>query len=164
MQIQLSQRILFKDMEPKKKRRIGEILIEHGVLTAENLEEALNYQKGHGGLIGQILITLGYVSEEDVVAALTAQLDVPYLPLTNYSVNFDTARMIDEEFCRRNVLVLFDHDEEKVFVALADPLNDTILNDVTEKMNLRPQVFISTATEIVNMLDLTFNQSSSGSN
>jgi type IV pilus assembly protein PilB len=144
-------------MTERPKKRLGEILIEDGRLTRESLEEALNHQKKEGGLIGQILIRLGYVSEEDVVAAVGKQLKIPYLPLANYSVNMEIMQKFPEEFCRRNGVVAFDQDGQKLFVTTSDPMNDGMIEELQKKWNLKIQLFISTPTEIFNMLDLVFN-------
>lgn len=156
MKKQVSEGILTFDMKERAKKRLGELLIEDGIITRENLEEALTYQKKEGGLIGQILIRLGYISEENLAAALGYQLQIPYLPLMNYSVNADAAKRFDEDFCRRNMAMVFDHDEKKIFLTVSDPLNETILEEVEKKAGLKVHLFLSTPSEIMNMLDLIF--------
>ncbi len=138
------------------KKRLGEILIEDGVLSKENLDEALNQQKKEGGLIGQLLIRLGYISEEDLIAAVGRQLRVPYIALANYSVNPDSCRLLTEEFCRKNQLMAIDHNDRQIVIATGDPLNETAVDDTEKKTGLKPQVFLSTPTEIMSMLDLVF--------
>lgn len=146
------------------KKRLGEILIEDGVLTQENLQEALEQQKKAGGLIGQILIRLGYISEEDLIAAVARQLKVPYLPLGNYSINSDTAKLFTEEFCRKNQIVAFDQNERSIFICLGDPMNEMAVAEVQRKTDLKPHVFISTPTEVLSMIDLIFGTASAKNN
>ncbi len=144
-------------MIQRAKKRLGEILVESEILAPEHLDEALQHQRKEGGLIGQILIRLGYISEDDLVAALSRQLHIPYLPLANYSVNMEAVHILDEEFCRRNMAIIFDQDEKRTFMAMADPLNDTTIEEVGKRIRLKLQVFISTPTEIFNMLELAFS-------
>ncbi len=144
-------------MTETKKKRLGEILIEDGVLSPESLEEALNHQKKEGGLIGQILIRLGYVTEEELIAAVGKQLRIPYIPLSHYSVNSETAVKFGVESCRRFLVLPFDQDEKNVFLTMGDPLNDLAIGEVEKKYSLRPQIFISTPTEIMNMVELIFS-------
>ena len=66
--------ILLFDMTETQKRRLGEILIEDGCLSPENLQAALQYQKKEGGMIGQILVRLGHVNEDNLIAAIGKQL------------------------------------------------------------------------------------------
>lgn len=143
----------------KPQKRLGEILIEDGILTKENLEEALNHQKKEGGVIGQILITLGYISEEALVAALGKQLKIPYLPLANYSLNADAVQQFNDEFCKRNILIAFDQDDKHVYVAMGDPLNESVIEEIEKKTQRQAQVFLSTSTEILDMLNLMSNTS-----
>jgi hypothetical protein len=143
-------------MRERSKRRLGEILIEDGVMTQENLEEALIQQKKDGGVIGQILVRLGYVTEENLIAALCKQLTIPYLPLTNYSVNTDVVRSFRYDFCKQNMVIAFDRDDKYVFVSTADPLNDIALDVIEKESGRMAQIFISTPTEILNMLELAF--------
>ena len=142
------------------KKRLGEILIEDGILSQENLVEALNQQKKEGGLIGQILIRLGYISEDDLVAAVAVQIKMPYLPLANYSINEDAVRLLPKEFCVKNQIILFDQSEKNIFVAMGDPLNEAVVEEIKKKIGLSPQIFIATATEVLSMLDMLFAKAS----
>ena len=138
------------------KKRIGEILVEDGILSKESLEDALNQQKKSGGLLGQILIQMGYVSEEELTAAIGKQLKVPYLPLPNYSINANAAHKFGEDFCRRNLLMAFDHDEKNIYVSAVCPIEDTIISEIEKISGLKAQIFMSMPSEILSMLDLMF--------
>ena len=144
-------------MKEKAPKRLGELLIEDGVLTKANLEEAINCQKKEGGLIGQILIKLGYISEEALITALGKQLKMPYLTLANYGVNAQAIQQFPEEFCKRNLFIAFDEDEKHLYVALGDPLHESLLEEVEKKTQKRVQVFLATPKEILDMLDLMAN-------
>ena len=145
-------------MTERTKRRLGDILIEDGILTREGLGEALEHQKKQGGgMIGQILIRLGYISEENLVVTLSKQLNVPYLNLVNYAVNVQAVQAFNEEFCRKNMVIPFDVDEKHIFIGVSDPLNDIAIEEIQKQSKLKPQVFISTPAEILNMLDLAFS-------
>lgn len=135
-------------MRERSKKRLGEILIEAGALSKEELEDALAFQKKEGGLIGQILLKHHLISEENLIAALAQQLKIPYLHLASYSVNGDAVTLLDEEFCAQHNLLAFDHDEKRIFLAIADPLDEAALEEVERRTHLKVQVFISTPTEI----------------
>lgn len=152
--------ILLFVMGETPKKRLGEILVEDGCLTPENLDEALQHQKKEGGMIGQILIRLGYITEESLIAAVGKQLHIPYIPLSNYSINMEAASQLGEDFSRRHLIVVFDQDEKKLYAATADPLNETALEEIQKKMNLKIQLFISTPSELFSMLDVIFSAAS----
>ena len=133
------------------------MLIEDGILTRENLDEALSHQKKEGGLIGQILVRQGYITEDNLLAALGRQLNLPYLPLMNYSINPDSVKMLEERFCKRHMMLAFDQDEKHLYLAVADPFNTTALEEIKKKYPLELNIFLSTPTEISNMIDMAFN-------
>lgn len=140
----------------KDRRRLGEILIDDGLLSEEALQEALDYQKANGGLVGQVLLKLGHLEEDTLTSALGRQLKMPYIPLNQYAVNMESAQLLKEDFCRQNFLVVFDHDESKVCIAVSDPLNEKALSEIEELLGLKAHVFLSTITEILDILDLAF--------
>ncbi len=142
------------DMSERPKKLIGELLIEDGVLTRENLQEALEFQKRNGGLIGQILISQGYITEENLISALARQLDIPYLPLQSYAINPESVALVDAEFCRKNVALPFDMDEKRIYLAMADPLNTNAVKHVEDIAHRRIHVFLSTSTEIISAIEL----------
>lgn len=144
-------------MKEKHQKRLGELLIEDGVLTKAHLDEAINCQKKEGGLIGQILIKLGYVSQEALIAALGKQLKMPYLTLANYGVNAQAIQRFPEEFCKRNLFLAFDEDETHLYVAVGDPLQELLFDEIEKKTQKQVQVFLSTPKEILDMLDLMTN-------
>ena len=81
-------------------KRIGDVLLERGVITRKQFDEALAYQIQHGGLMGQLLIQLGFATEEGVALVLTAQYGFPYLPLDNYEIDEGLTQIIPEQAAR----------------------------------------------------------------
>ena len=134
------------------KRKIGEILIEDGLLSKAQLEEALAYQEEKGGLIGQILIEKKFLSEDMLIGALGKQFKIPYIPLKNYSINPDMAAMLAADFCHKNSMVAFDCDSKRVYVAMADPLSGPILDDLRKVTGRIPQIFLARISEILNAI------------
>ena len=82
-------------------KQLGQLLIDNKLITPENLEEALNAQKEKGGLLGQVLVSLGYTTEEAIARALTAQYGFPYLPLSGYEIDQEIAKMIPENVAKQ---------------------------------------------------------------
>lgn len=145
-------------MNPKIKRRIGEILIEDGLLSKAQLGEALAFQKEKGGLIGQILVEMKFVTEESVIGALGKQFKVPYIPLKNYAINPDMSNMLSADFCHENMAVAFDCDAKKIYVAVADPMNDAAIEKIRAMTGRNPQVFLSRASEILNAIYFIYHE------
>jgi Type II secretion system (T2SS), protein E, N-terminal domain len=147
-------------MEPKKKRKIGEILIEDGLLSKAQLEEALVFQKEKGGMIGQILIEKKLVDEESLIGALCRQFKMPYIPLKNYAINPDMAGMLTADFCHENMAVVFDCDHKKVYVAMTDPMNDAAVEKIRTMTGRIPQVFLARISEVLNAIFFIYHETS----
>lgn len=145
-------------MSPKVRRKIGEILIEDGLLSKAQLEEALAHQKEKGGLIGKILVEKKFVEEEALIGALGRQFKIPYIPLKNYSINPDMADLLKADFCHENMMVAFDCDHKKVYVAVADPMNDTAIEMIRTLTGRVPQVFLSRISEILNAIYFIYHE------
>lgn len=139
-------------------RKIGEILLEDGLLTQDQLQQALAYQKEKGGLIGRILVDMKLVAEEDLISALGKQYKIPYIPLKNYSINPDMADMLKADFCHENFLVAFDCDHKRIYVAIADPMNLPVIEKIKTMTGRTPQVFLSRISEILNAIYFLYHE------
>jgi len=130
------------------KKRIGEVLLERGVINHDQLEKALAYQQKQGGLLGQILIQLGFSTEEEIALALTAQYGFPYLPLDNYELDDGVMQLVPEHVARQYCLIPVDHIGNALTVAMADPSNIQAIEDVELLTNCIVQTFVSTPSDI----------------
>ncbi|MFQ5791092.1 MAG: hypothetical protein ACE5JI_11535 [Acidobacteriota bacterium] len=107
--------------EPGK--TLGAILVQHGLVTRQHIEEAIAEQKKNHRPIGQILVESGYATEEDIIGALVAQAGVPYLPLGNYDIRQDVATTISKEVASKYALMPVDRIAGTLLVAMGIPLN-----------------------------------------
>lgn len=129
-------------------KQLGELLIDSKLITPENLTEALSVQKEKGGLIGQVLVALGFVSEEAIAQALTAQYGFPYLPLSGYEIDADVAKVIPEHVSKQYGLIAVDRVGSILTVAMSNPLNSQAIEDVEMITHFKVQVFVTTATDL----------------
>lgn len=134
-------------------KQLGELLIERKVITPQQLEEALKIQQVKGGLLGQVLVTLGYASEEAIAQALTAQYGFPFLPLKHYSIDGDFLTLIPENVARQYCLVPVDRIGDTLAVAMADPLNAHAVEDIEMISHCSVQVFVSTLSDVAEAID-----------
>lgn len=147
-------------MELKKapKKRIGEILIDEGFLNLKDLEKALEVQKKEGGLIGGILVKLGFVSEENMVLALSKQLSIPYIGLGSYHINRNALKLIPKEVAERYTLFPFEQEEARISVAMADPLNQEALEAIEKRVPSKVQVFLALTSDILDAIHLYYGE------
>ena len=129
-------------------RQLGELLIERKVILPEHLQKALDYQKVNGGLIGEILVQLGFAKEEDIAQVLTAQYGFPYLPLANYDIDIETVKVVPEHVARQYCLIPIDKIGNNLTVAMSNPLNTQAIEDVEMISQCVVQAFVSTTTDI----------------
>lgn len=129
-------------------KQLGQLLIEIGVITRGQLDEALKAQKERGGLIGQILVDLGHASEEAIAQALTAQYGFPYLPLENYDIDPEVVKIVPKNVASQFCLVPVDKIGSNLTIAMSNPLNTLAIEDIELVSGLCVQIFVSTGTDI----------------
>jgi len=142
--------------ERKVKKQLGELLVEKKLITPGQLAEALAVQAKEGGLLGGVLVKLGYAAEEAITQAITVQYGIPYLPLSNYAVDPAVAKQIPEAFAREQCLIAIDQIRNILTIAMANPLNDQAVEDVQTQTKCNVQVFVSTMTDILAAIDKSY--------
>lgn len=134
-------------------KKLGELLIEKGLINKEQLEHALEVQREKGGLIGQIIVGLGYTSEEEIAQAITAQYGFPYLPLKNYEIDPEVVKIVPKNVASQYCLVPVDKIGNNLTIAMSDPLNTSAVEDIELISGLYVQIFVSTGTDIRNTIE-----------
>ncbi|MFH0877197.1 MAG: hypothetical protein V1863_03125 [Candidatus Omnitrophota bacterium] len=129
-------------------KQLGELLIERKVISQEQLQKALEFQKVNGGLVGEILVQLGFSKEEDIAQVLTAQYGFPYLPLGNYDIDLEVAKIVPEHVARQYCLIPIDKIGNNLTVAMSNPLNSSAIEDIEMISKCVVQAFVSTTTDI----------------
>ena len=110
--------------------RLGEILVNSGVINEEDLKEALKKQKGSNKRLGEILIENNLLTEMQIINSLSRQFDIPYIDLSNVKINTGLSTLMQERFAREHAVVPLKLDGSLLTVAVADPLDYNTLNDI----------------------------------
>ena len=141
----------------------GELLVSKGLLTRKELEKVLDEQSKQGGRLGEILLRLEKLNHEDVTQALAEHLSMEYVRLGDNNkmdnIDMDVARMLPESLAKRFCLVAISEDDDKVVVAMADPLNVVALDTVTLKMKRQIKPAISSPREIQRAIEMIYHGS-----
>jgi hypothetical protein len=134
-------------------KQLGSLLLEKGILKKEQLDEAMKIQKEKGGLLGTILVSLGYATEEEIAQAITVQYGFPYLPLGSYEIDQKLLEVIPENVARQYCLIGIDRIEDTLTIAMANPLNLQAVEDIQLMTGCKVQTFVSTMTDINTAID-----------
>lgn len=141
----------------RRKLRFGEILVAEGIITEEQRDRALEIQKQNGRRIGSVLIEMGVITEENVIAVLGKQLGIPYIHLSNYLIDPAIDKIIPENMCRRHRLIPIHKVENKLTVAMEDPLNILAIDDIQFLTGLIIKPVIATPKDINEALNDMFD-------
>ena len=138
----------------------GESLVSKGLLTRRGLIEALNEQREHGGRLGEVLLRLKKLSEEDITHALADYLSMDYVRLDDISkIDMDTARILPENISKRFCLIPIGEKDNHIIVAMADPLNVIAIDTIALKMKRQIKVVISSPVEIRHAIETIYHGS-----
>ncbi|MGA1843469.1 MAG: GspE/PulE family protein, partial [bacterium] len=129
--------------------QIGELLIQEGLLTLNQLEQGYAKQKRTGEKIGVILVNMGVISEQDLLKALAKQLNIQYVPPSRLSVvDPDLARIIPEHVARKHLALAFKKLTTALMVVMADPFDLLAIDDIQRVVGMNVQPAISSGKDI----------------
>jgi len=134
------------------KRKLGELLIESGLLTIDKLKDALEAQKSTGKRLGEALIDMKIISEEEMAFSLAMQLKIPFIDLIDYPIKNDVIDCIPEEVCQKFICIPLSMKNNILDVAMADPLDLHIMKDLQFITGYNIQPAISTRSQIMDKL------------
>lgn len=142
-----------------RKQRLGEILVNHKMITSEQLQKALEVQQETKKKLGEVLSDLGYMDENIILKTLEAQLKIPYINLNNYIINPTVPKIISENIARRYVVIPLSVEDGKVLLAMADPLDVLAIDDVAVITGLSVSVAISSKADILKAINKYYDTS-----
>ena len=133
--------------------RLGEILIKENLITSEQLKQALDYQKQHGGRLGTCLMKMGFISDDEITAVLSRQYGVPSINLKYYEVDANVIKLIPQDTAIRYQIVPLSRVGSTLTIAMTDPTNVFAMDDIKfmTGFNVEPVVASESAiTEAIN--------------
>jgi general secretion pathway protein E len=139
--------------------RLGEILIERKLITAEDLERALELQKERGDKIGKTLVDMGFVAMRDVLAALAEQLDVPLVTIEGPPVVSPETETLSPRFLRQFRCLPVGREDHTITLAMADPLDVETIATVKSCTGLKVNSALAAEQEILDAIDRYYGES-----
>lgn len=134
--------------------RLGDLLLRAGVVSPEQLQQALGQQERWGGKLGTILVRMGALSEDLLVKALSRQLNIPRADLTQINIPPPLRSRLTKEVCEEyNVIPLrYDAEKRAVLLAVSDPFNVVVLDDLSRRINLKIEPQLAGEMQIIDAI------------
>ena len=139
--------------------RLGEILIERKLISAEDLERALELQKERGDKIGKTLVDMGFIAMRDVLAALAEQWDVPLVTIEGPPAVSPETEALSPRFLRQFRCLPLSRDDHTVTLAMADPLDVETIAAVRNCTGLKVASVLAAEQEILDAIDKYYGDS-----
>ncbi len=139
------------------RKKLGEILIEEGMITPQQLEEAVTLQTEEGGRLGDVLVKLGYVKEEQIVIALSKQLSIPYVTLKSGRLKPDREQNLEElipyDFAVRNLVLPLSRNLNSLTIAIFDPLDLILIDNLKKLTGCEINPILATKSDILQAIE-----------
>ena len=132
----------------KKRRRLGEILVEWGVVTPSGVEEAVAHARREGLRIGEALTALGLADEEDVTKALATQYDMEYVDLERQMVVPALLHEVPEDIIRRHLVLPVGKEGSRLKVIITDPLDLETMDMLRFRLNSEIECVLASKTRL----------------
>lgn len=141
-------------MPPKTiKRRLGDVLLEQELITADQLRDCLAVQRTSGQSLSHLLVEMGYVSEEDLVITLSEQLQIPHIRLANYNIPKEVLAEVPETLARQYQMLPVSVTGDVLTLAMADPLNIMALDDLRMLTSYDIEPVVAVESELMDAVE-----------
>jgi len=137
----------------RERLRLGDVLVKQMLITEEQLQTALEMQRGTGKRLGRLLIEVGFVTEEAVAHGLARQLRVPAVNLKNYTLNSSTVRLLPESPARRLRAIVLEDQHEHLLVGFVDPLDLVAYDELSRLLKRQVRIAVVPESQLVPALD-----------
>lgn len=143
----------------QKNVKIGQILLDKGIINQKQLDRAIELQKStKGKRIGDILVELSYVSEKQFAQCLAEQLNVPYAELSGYRIDPKAASLVDRNYASRNLVLPIDFQNNALVVATSDPLAFYTLEELRNTTGYEISAVSVRKSDLIATIDHYFSQ------
>ncbi|MBS4202744.1 GspE/PulE family protein [Lederbergia citrea] len=136
----------------KTRKRLGNLLVEAGMLTDGQLEAALKEKSEHQKL-GDVLLQKGYITEQQLIEVLEFQLGIPHVTLYQYPFDTSLFSLFSKETAKRNLMMPLKKEADKLFVAMADPMDYYTIEDLRLSTGFQIETAIATKDDILRAIN-----------
>src|SRR5919109_4811167 len=144
--------------------RIGELLLKEKRITPEQLQEALNYQRQHGGKLGFNLVKLGYVKDEEITALLSKQYGVPSIALGQFEIDPGVIKLVPAETAQKYQIVPLSRSGATLTIAMTDPTNVFAMDDIKFMTGYNVEPVVASETAVIDAIQKYYNKGAGAGN
>lgn len=145
----------------RKKVRLGDLLVQKGIITEEQLSEALKQQKEKKLMLGEMIVSMGFASQSQINDVLCEHLNIDFVDMREEEPDPQVLSLLDESIMRKYTLVPLRHDNNNagaLQVAMADPMNILAMDDINIITGMQVVPILANAQDINAFLDKEFGQ------
>ncbi|HEX2897272.1 MAG TPA: ATPase, T2SS/T4P/T4SS family, partial [candidate division Zixibacteria bacterium] len=135
------------------KKKIGDLLLERGFITSEQLKEGLKLQSSTGKRLGEVLVELGFITEEQLIDTISERLQIPRVSLKSMYIDPQTIQKLNVDIARRYCVIPIFHIGNTLTIAMADPLNILAIDEIKYRTNSNIRRAVALASEIKEAID-----------
>lgn len=144
---------MLEDTQKIGKKRLGSILMSEGLITPEQVTEALEIQRDTGKPLGQVLVELGYITEYDLAKSLATQFQFPYINPSNYGISRDVLDNVPVEMMYKHVFIPLDKFGSMLIIAMAGLLSESVLQEIRKLTSCDVRIYVATARDVRSVLE-----------
>src|SRR6185503_8198088 len=133
--------------------RIGELLLKEKRITTDQLQEALAYQRQHGGKLGANLVKLGFVTDDEITSLLSKQYGVPSITLHQFEIDPTVIKLVPAETARKYQIVPLSRNGATLTIAMTDPTNVFAMDDVKFMTGYSVEPVVASETAVLATID-----------
>ena len=134
-------------------KKLGELLVEEKLLTEEQVQEALREQAKVGGLLGEVMVKLGQLTEYDIAKCISLQFNLPFIHVSAYQLQHELVHLVPLEMQYKFQFIVLDRIGDVLTIAIAGLLNEAVFSEINTLTHCDVQVFVSTNSDILQALD-----------
>src|SRR5688572_22884390 len=133
--------------------RIGELLLKEKRITPEQLQQALNNQRQHGGKLGNSLVSLGFVKDEEITALLSKQYGVPSIELDQFEIDPAVLRLVPAETAQKYHVLPLSRSGATLTIAMTDPTNVFAMDDIKFMTGYNVEPVVASETAVIDAIN-----------
>ncbi|NMH72832.1 Flp pilus assembly complex ATPase component TadA [Bacillus sp. RO2] len=142
------------------RKRLGDLLVDAGIISEEQLHSTLK-EKTKDQKLGDVLLQKGYITEQQLIEVLEFQLGIPHVSLYRYPFDEKLIHVISKEFAKRNLLIPLKKEHDKLFVAMADPMDFFAIDDLRLSTGFEVEPVIATKDDILRSITKYYDSTDS---